>query len=187
MSAGRRAHLQLAALALALVGITLIHDPAVLAVGLLSLVLVTRRNAGRLLKRALLGVAFVNLTVTVGYVAVAFWEGIPWAEYVLRLNLRVLLLTYLTLWAVERVDLRAAASFSRSLLFLMTIALGQVRILRDVLSTRRDAWRSRTPASAGLQDRYRGATADLEAVFTKATTQSEELTDAMRSRGVFTR
>ena len=55
-----------------------------------------------------LAVLAFNLAVSLGYAAVAFWRGGVSGEYLLLVNLRVVLLVFLGFWFAARVDLLAA-------------------------------------------------------------------------------
>ena len=169
----------------AVVAVTFIHDPRILAVLLAALLLAAGREAPRLLKRALIAVAAVNIAVSTGYIGISWWRGEPWADFVLLLNLRVVVLTVLTLWAAQRIDWRRASDFSPSLRFLGTVTWGQALTLRRLAVDYRLAQRSRTAGRPGLRARYRGAATQGAALMEKASASAEELAQGMRSRGVF--
>ncbi len=169
----------------AVVGITFIHSPPVLA----ALLVITLAAAGRdrwcLLQRALLALLAFNLTVSLGYVTVALWRGDFAADYLLLANLRVLLLVFLGFWFVARVNVLAACAFSPTLSFLATLAVAQslafARIVRDF----RLAFVSRNPVPPRLADRTRHASAQAATLLDKSVSGASETALAMRSRGCF--
>jgi cytochrome c biogenesis protein CcdA len=98
--------------ATAVVAITFVHVPAVLG-GLLALGVITAGTARwQLLKRAGFAILAFNLTVSLGYALVAGLRGEFVFDYLLLVNLRVLLLVFLGFWFVRRVNLIQALSFA---------------------------------------------------------------------------
>jgi len=169
----------------AVVGATFIHDPVWLS-GLVAFVLAVQiRSAGRILARAMLAVAFVNLAVSLAWILQAAVQQQPWLELVLRLNLRVLLITVLTFSMVERVDLVRAVDFWPSLRFVVVLALGQLRVLDRLLEDYRAAYTSRSPTAPQLRLRFAASGRQAAALFDKAEQRSLELNQGMRARGFF--
>ncbi len=169
----------------AVIGITFIHDPMWLG-GLLTAALLLAGSATpALLKRALIAIALVNITVSLGFVLSASLAGEPWGLFVLRLNLRVLLLTFLTLWLARHLDLVRAVDFSRSLQFVVVLALGQIKTFQRLLTDYRMAFRSRSLGRPDLATRARSAGRQAGALLEKAELQATEVNQGMRSRGFF--
>lgn len=164
---------------------TLVHQPAWLAVGLGGALLVTGPGRWRLLRRALISVLVFNLTVSIGYLVMASWRGEFRADYLLLINLRVLLLVYLGFWIVGRINISKALSFSPTLAFLATLAAGQIQGFREVLTDFNQAFRSRNPTHPHLAERMRLATAQGQHLLDKSVHASTEIGQAMRSRGCF--
>lgn len=177
--------LLLATWLIAVVAITFVHNPLWLT-GLLMLALVLAgRDSLNIIKGALLAVALVNLAVSLGYVISAGLAGEPWALFVLRLNLRVILLTFLTLWLSRHLDLVRAVDFSPSLKFVVVLALGQIQAMKRLLVDYRQAFASRSPHKPTLRDRLASAGRQAGALLEKAEHQAGELNQGMRSRGFF--
>jgi cobalt/nickel transport system permease protein len=169
----------------AVVAATFIHDPPVLA-ALVGLVLVAQpRSAARIAGRAMLAVAFVNLAVSVAWIAQAEFQNQPWGELVLRLNLRVLLIAALTFSMIQRVDLVRAVDFWPALRFVAVLALGQLRVLDRLLDDYRAAYTSRSPTSPRLRLRFAASGRQAAALIDKAEQRSQELNQGMRARGFF--
>ncbi|MCC5812145.1 MAG: hypothetical protein JJU06_17445 [Ectothiorhodospiraceae bacterium] len=175
----------LAAYLLAVVAVSFLHEPLWLAIILLAVLLAAGRLAPRLLWRALLAVLLVNLMVSGGYVALSLWQGNPWALTVIRLNLRVLLLTVLTLWLAARIDLVRALSVGPASRFLAVVAINQILLMRRLVQDYRHAFRSRSVQPPRLRDHYRSAARQGVVLMDKAQAQAESLSQGMRSRGVF--
>lgn len=169
----------------AVVAITFVHDPYWLA-GLLALaLLLAGRDSISIIKSALIAVALVNLAVSLGFVISASLAGEPWGLFVVRLNLRVLLLTFLTLWMSRHLDLVRAVDFSASLKFVVVLALGQIQAMKRLLVDYRQAFASRSPRKPSLGDRLTSSGRQATALLEKAEHQAGELNQGMRSRGFF--
>jgi cobalt/nickel transport system permease protein len=173
----------LAAWLAAVVAVTLVHMPTVLAGLLLLVVLVSGRGRGALLWRALRLVLPVLMLISAGYLAMAWFSGTLAWPYLLLLNLRVLLLALLTAWMVRDVRLERAFAGNPAVLRWLAIVRGQVHVFRRLATEYRAAVQSRSTVPPTLGQRYRaGATVGL-AVLDKAVYNSEALTQGMRSRG----
>lgn len=169
----------------AVVAVTFIHAPAVLA-ALLALALAGAGTARwRLLRRAVLAVLAFNLAVSAGYAAVALWQGAFSAHYLLLMNLRVLLLVFLGFWFVDRVEVLAALHGWPLAILLATLALGQIRAFERILRDFRHAFESRNLARPRLAARTRHAAAQAQTLLDKSLAASAETAMAMRSRGAF--
>ncbi len=185
MSPGR-ARLWLGAYLMALTGVAFVHSPAALAV-LCALALGAAGVARwRLLRRTLLAVLVFNVSVSLGHVLMAAWQGLgpSWA-YLGLMNLRVLLMVFLGFWFVSRVNLVAALSFSRMLGFLATLAIGQVQVFARLRRDFRLAFVSRNPQAAGWHSRLRHSAAHAACLLDKSVARAEDTSLAMRSRGCF--
>ncbi len=169
----------------AVVGITFIHDPVWLGGLLLLAFALAGKATPGLLKRALVAIALVNIAVSAGFVLSASMAGEPWGLFVIRLNLRVLLLTFLTLWLARQLDLVRAVDFSPSLKFVVVLTLGQIKTFQRLLSDYRMAFRSRSLGRPDLKTRTRSAGRQAGALLEKAELQATEVNLGMRSRGFF--
>ncbi len=175
----------LLAYGVAVIAVTLVHQPAWLAAGLLGALAASGRPRWTLLRQALLAVLLFNLTVSLGYLAVALWRGDFAPIYLLRVNLRVLLLVYLGFWLVARVNVLKALDFSPTLSFVATLAAGQARSLQRLVLDFRLAFVSRNPVAPRPGDRLRHAVAQGEHLLEKSLHNAGEAAQAMRSRGAF--
>lgn len=169
----------------AVVTITFVHDPAVLAALLLLALALQGRSAPAVALRALAAVAIVNVTVSTAFVVSSLLSGEDWMLFVLRLNLRVLLLATLTFWMIRHVELTRAAAIWPSLQFLVVLALGQLRTFTTLLADYRMAFASRSPTRPPLGVRFGSAGRQVAAMMDKAERQADELNHGMRARGFF--
>jgi cobalt/nickel transport system permease protein len=184
----RRAVLERTALVLYLatvVALTSVHDVRVLAAALALTLALAGRRALALIRRVVLAVGLFCLVVSVSYAALTIPAGEFSGGYVVLINLRVAALTSLTFLVMERVNLARALSFSRGLLYVVTLATSQALTLRRVVEDYRLALKSRTLVRLGLRDRYRHSAVSAARLLTKAMHQSGEIALAMRARGFF--
>jgi cobalt/nickel transport system permease protein len=185
MDAGLKARRALLLYLGAVVAATLIHDWRLLAAGLTLALALAGGQRWRLLRRALLAVVAFNLTVSAGYTAIALWQGAFSAQYLLLVNSRVLLMVFLGFWFVSRVDIVAAVSFSPTLSFLATLAVGQARTLARQVRDFQLAFVSRNPRRPRPGDRLLHAGAQAQHLLDRSIHAADEAALAMRSRGCF--
>jgi cobalt/nickel transport system permease protein len=169
----------------AVVGVTLVHQPAWLAAALVLVLTLAGKERWRLLKRTLNSVLAFNLTISLGYLVMAYWRGDLRPDYLILINLRVLLLVYLGFWTVGRINLSKALSFSATLSFLTSLAAGQMQGFRRVVKDFDLAFRSRNLVLPNLTDRMHHTLAQGQHLLDKAVYTSTEIGQAMRSRGCF--
>ena len=167
------------------VAATSVHDPRLLAGGIAAAGLVAGRDCLRLARRAVVAILLFNTVVTVSYVITASMRGEFSVRYVLLINLRVFFLTYLTFLLHSRINPFRALAFSRTLLFLLTVAYGQIVTFQRLLADARLALRSRSLARPGLKDLYRHGAATAVGSLGKSLGAATEITQAMSSRGFF--
>jgi cobalt/nickel transport system permease protein len=111
----------------AVVAVTFIHEAWLLAALLAAALAAGGAGRWRIARRAVLAGLTFNLAVSLGYAAMSLWQGRFSAQYLLLVNLRVLLLLYLGFWFVARVNLLEAVRFSPTLGFVVTLAAGQIQ------------------------------------------------------------
>lgn len=169
----------------AVVAVTLLHEPWLLAVLLAGALAASGAARWRILRRAVLAGLTFNLAVSLGYAAVALWQGNFSAYYLLLVNLRVLLLVYLGFWFVVRVNLVEACRFSPTLSFVVTLSAGQIEAFSRALRDFRLAFVSRNAAAPALSARARHAAAQAGHLLDKSVCMAAETALAMRSRGCF--
>ena len=164
---------------------TFVHDPTLLALGLLIALALAGTERWRILKRSLLAILAFNLSVSLGVVLVGLWRGQIDTAWLLLANLRVLLMVFLGFWFVAKVNLLAALQGWPTATLVATLALGQARAFERLIRDFRYAFESRNILRPRLLDRRRHAGAQAVALLDKAQAQSTEVAQAMRSRGAF--
>jgi len=180
-----RARAALLAYLAAIVLATTVHEIGLLALGLVLVLALAGREWLRILRRACIAILLFNLVVTLSYGAIAGLQGRFSIEFVVLVNLRVLLLTSLTFLFASRVNPFEALAFSRTLTYLFTLAYGQSMAFRQVLDDFRLAFKSRRIERVALRDRYRHSAAVGAHFFDKSLHRATEITQVMRSRGFF--
>lgn len=164
---------------------TLVHDPAWLGAGLALVLLLAGRDAWRLLRRALLAILAFNAIISLSYALMAWWQDLsPWLTLI-RLNLRVLLLTSLSFLFIARANLFRALDFSKSLTYVLGLAYSQSLTLRRAHEDFRQALQSRSLRRPGLMDRYRASAAAASWFLEKALHAATQSSQALRARGFF--
>jgi cobalt/nickel transport system permease protein len=180
-----RARLALLAYLAAIVLATTIHEIGLLAVGLLLVLALAGRGWLRILRRACIAILLFNLIVTLSYAVIAALQGTFSPDFVVLVNLRVLLLTCLTFLFATRVNPLEALAFSRTLTFLFTLAYSQSMAFKQALEDFRLAFRSRCIEQVGLRDRYRHSASTGVHFLDRSLHRATEITQVMRSRGFF--
>jgi len=175
----------LLAYAATVVAATFLHHAGWLAAALLFAVIASGRLRWRLLGKTVRALLAFNLTVSLGYLAVTAWRGGFSPDYLVLVNLRVLLLVYLGFWFAARVNVLAALRGWPLLTLLATLALGQMQTFARIVRDFRLAFESRNPMRPHLADRARNAAAQAATLFDKSLASTTEVTQAMRSRGAF--
>lgn len=169
----------------AILAATFVHAPLWLAAGLGLTLLIAGREAGKLLRRTVLSVLAFNSVISLSYIGMAWLQDIsPW-HTLLRLNLRVILLTSLTFLFISRTNLFQALSFSKNLTYVLGLAYSQSLTFRRAHDDFRLALDSRSLQRPGLIDRYRASAAAVSWFIEKSLHAATQSSQALRSRGFF--
>lgn len=177
--------LMLLGYAIALVAATAIHDPWWLVAGLFVVAVLAGRQAPTIGWRALRAVLFFNLVISVGYAAGALFGQTVSLDYLILINIRVYLLTFLTFTLASKIDILLALRFSRSLTYLVTLVLSQIITFRRLFEDLRLAAESRRLRRLRLRERYLQSAAAAAHLFDRAEHDAREIALAMHSRGFF--
>jgi len=167
------------------VAITFIHTPVVLAVLLGAAMFGAGRHVWGILRQTLLATIAFNLTVSLGYVAISLWQANFRGEYLLLVNIRVLLLVFMGFWLVKSVDLLDALSRFPLLRLIATLAISQIKTLERIVRDFRMAFQSRNLRQPKVLDRTRHAAAQANTLLDKSMASANQAALAMRSRGAF--
>jgi cobalt/nickel transport system permease protein len=165
--------------------VTLVNQPLYLGIGLIAVILLAGPERWRLLRKALLSMLVFNTVVSLGYLVISLMRNAFNPDYLILVNTRVLLLVMLGFCLSARINFARALQFSPTLTFITTLAAGQIRLMGRVINDYRSAFESRCLRRAGWRDRVRLAVAQTEAVVEQSHHAATEISQAMRSRGVF--
>ena len=165
--------------------ITTIHDLGFLAAMLALAAVVAGRDVLRIARRAGLAMFLFSSVVIVSYSVAALVRGDFSAGFVALITLRVFLLAYLTFLLQLRINLFRAMGFSRTLLYTLTLAYGQVLTFRRLFADFRLALKSRSITPPRISILYRHGAATASFFLNKSLKDSTEITQAMASRGFF--
>lgn len=167
----------------AIVAVTLVHQPVVLLILLVGILLLSGQGRTGLLLRAARPVFWVVLLISSGYLLMGLLTSHAVLETLLLINLRILVLALLTAWMVRDVDLdRALGRWPQARRWLVVVR-GQVLLFRGLAQDYRHAQRSRETVPPTLRQRLLGSAAIGLAALDKGVHNAEMVTQAMRSRG----
>lgn len=167
------------------VAVTLVHDPLTLAGALVLALLASGRLAVGLLRRSLAAVLGFNLVVSLGYAVVAVWQGNFRLDYLLLVNVRVLLLVFLGFWFVARGAVLSGLQSFPLLRLIVTLAISQIQTFSRILRDFRLAFTSRNLRPPRWRDRSHHALAQVHTLLDKTQASASRAALAMRSRGAF--
>lgn len=169
----------------AVVSATFIHDTRVLAAALVVTLALAGRDAARVARRAVVAVAAFTLVVAAAYVALSWWQGgVSWGFLALMVT-RVVLIACMSVLFTSRVNPLRALGFSRTLVYVMTLAYGQAQTFRRLHTDFRLAFSSRSAGRVRPRDRYRHAASTASFFLRRALVETGDITLAMTSRGFF--
>jgi cobalt/nickel transport system permease protein len=175
----------LAAWLVAIFTLSGLRDPGWLAVAGLLAVLLFRRGRWRALGRTVRSVVPVTAglsLVSLGWVRLATGAWPP-VEPFAALALRAALIGFLTFAVLDRVALLAALAPFPITTRLLVVTLAQIHALRLLSTESLQGLRSRLPRWPGPLVLLRGAGGITAMLFTLATRNARDISDAMRSRG----
>lgn len=181
----KRDHAYLSLYLVSMLAATLIHSPVLLGAGLALVLLASGRDGLSLLRRAVLTVLVFNAVISLSYAAMAWIQNLSSWETLLRLNLRVVLLTTLSFLFIARANLFRALDFSKNLTYVLGLAYSQAMVFRRAHEDFRLALASRSLKRPGLMDRYRASAAAASWFLEKALHAATQSSQALRSRGFF--
>lgn len=169
----------------AVFAISATSDLRVLGIASAVAVLVFRKGFGRTLRRVLISV--VPVTVTLSLVSWGWLRLVSgrWPDPApfLALGLRTVLIAFVTFAVLARVDLFRALAPWPTMTRLLVMTLAQIHALRLLLTESLLGLRSRMPRKPGMLDILRGAGGITGTLFTLSSRNARDISDAMRSRG----
>ncbi|MFH1756121.1 MAG: hypothetical protein ABIA59_10520 [Candidatus Latescibacterota bacterium] len=165
--------------------ITSIHNILFYSICLGAVAICARGDFIKIAKRVFWAMLLFNSVITVSYAVIATIQGTFSVHYVVLINLRVFLLTSLTFLLVDKINPFKALAFSRSLMYLLTLAYSQALTLRRLYEEFRLALQSRSPSRPAVKDLYRHKASAGAFLLRKSINDTADITQAMKSRGFF--
>ena len=151
-------------------------------IGLIILSLIIDKNL-KILFKSIKSVILFNLGVSIGYLILSLLKNIsPW-NYLIYINLKVILMTYFVFYFFSKVSLVGFFSFSKEISYLLTISLSQIYSYKKTFEDFKMAFRARVYKLTDKSPKF--ITRTFEFFFQKALKDSKERTLAMKARGFF--
>lgn len=136
------------------------------------------------LKKILFSILFFNLTITLSYAIFTAIKAEIDYNYILLINSRVFLLTYLTFFFISHTNLFIVFNFSKNLSALLSIAISQIIGYNKIMEDMKFAQRSRILKKDKKISR-KFLEAEINYFFNKSINNARETSLAMKSRGFF--
>ena len=165
--------------------LTLVHNLWFLSILCLGFILISIKKSPVLIKKSITSVILFNGVITIAYIIYAQIYGKDWVYYVSLLNIRVFALTYLTFLFVEYANLFKAFSFSKTLLYLLTLSYTQILIVRRQFIEFKHALTSRIITRPERKQMYNFIHSVFYFFLSKTMKNTKDISDAMKSRGFF--
>jgi len=180
----RRGQAVLGAWAASIFAISALTDLATLAAATAAALLVFQRGAPTEARRVLVGVFPVSLGLSLAsWCWLAWRDGAPPVAPYAALVLRAVLIAFVTLSVLRRVDLLRALAPFPTLNRLLVLCLAQIHALRMLARESTLGLRSRLPRRPRTRDVLRSSGAITVALLTLSARNARDVGDAMRSRG----
>ena len=167
---------------LSVMAITFIHSPSLLGVLLVAALLGSGRRAWVLLRKTLTSVVAFNLSLSLGYSAVSFWQGNFHVNYLLLVNTRVLLLVFLGFWLIRSIDLLAALRNFPLLRLIATLSISQIKTFERIIGDFQLAFESRNLMPPRRLDKTRHAVSQTDTLLDKTLASANQAALAMRCK-----
>jgi len=182
---GKKSGLILLLYLITVITVTSLHSLFFILAAQAIVIAITGSNFPRIAKKAAIAILLFNSIVTISYTAISLHRGDFSGYYVILINSRVFLLTTMTFLLADRINLFEALSFSRSLVYLLTLAYSQTLMFRRLFEDFRMAHKSRTLLRPSVGDLYRHGGTTGSYFIRKALHNASEITQAMKSRAFF--
>jgi cobalt/nickel transport system permease protein len=167
------------------VAATFIHDPLWLGVSLIAVALSAGKKIQRTAWRSLRAALPFIVSVSLGFLFIGR-DNLHEAGFaLLRINLRVLLMTSLAFRILPAVNLSRALGFSTMLQYVVTLTTAQVLSFRRLFTDFQLALQMRSPQRVGLLVAIRHGASTAAWFLRRAEHDATELTQAMTTRGFF--
>jgi len=165
--------------------ITSVHNIYFIFGIFLLLVFFSGKKVFYFLKKSVLSILIFNSFISISYILFSLLKNQEWIDYILLLNVRVLSLTYLTFFVFSKINIFKAVSFSKNLTFLLVLSYSQILNFLKTYQDFKLALKSRIIEKPRLKDLYNHISSMFFYFLNKSLKNSEEISQAMKSRGFF--
>lgn len=166
----------------AVVLLTVIHSEVFYLALLIILIISDLSFFRRSFKRILFSFILFNIVISLSYLLYTFLRSNIDTGYILLINLRVLIITYLTFYFAAHTNLPLALSFSETFSYLFTLSYSQIGNYIRTYSDLKEAHSSRIIVREKRQIKILIERV-INLFFTKSIYNAKETSLAMRSRG----
>lgn len=157
------------------------YTPLLFAFLLLSII--SGKNMFKIIKKSFLLVAFFSLSISISYCSLLLWQGKPFLDYFLTVNLRAICITMLTMVFISRVNVFDEFSFSKDLTFLLVMSVSKIVTLQKIYAEYSMALASRTIKKPARAEIYGFLGSAVYGFLDRSMRESKENHQAMKSRG----
>ncbi|WP_457640550.1 hypothetical protein [Persephonella sp.] len=164
---------------------TTIHSISFFILSILILFILSGKDIIKITKKAVLSILIFNSVISASYFVISVFRDDYNFDYILLINLRVFAITYLTFLFVHKVNLFRMFSFSKTLTFLLILSYSQILIFKKYFSDFQMALKSRMINKPTKKDRYNFISSVIYFFMNKSVKNSQEIAQAMKSRGFF--
>jgi len=166
--------------------ISCIHNYFLLLGLIIVLFFISIPKTLKILKKTLISIILFNSFISITYMIKSLLENNQnWLETIVLINLRVFLLTYLTFYVLNHINLFKVFSFSKDFMYLITLAYSQILTFKKSFIDFKISLQSRTIEKPTFINLYNSISFLFLSFFNKSLKNSENISQAMRSRGFF--
>ncbi|NPA65948.1 MAG: hypothetical protein GXO11_03610 [Epsilonproteobacteria bacterium] len=135
--------------------------------------------------KALKAVLLFNIGITLGYMIESFLLHHPFLDFIVLFNLRVVDITFFTLYVTSKINIIKALSFSSSLQFLLLATLMQIKSFEKTYEDFVLALKARTKRKLRQKLQKEFISSMFYFFLKKSLHNSKERTLALKARGFF--
>ncbi|MCX7760384.1 MAG: hypothetical protein N2Z81_04280 [Hydrogenothermaceae bacterium] len=161
--------------------ITSIHNIGFYLIVFLFFSIFSLKDLYRLLKKSIFSILLFNSVVSISYIFINGFDK----DYLLLINLRVIVLTYITFFITSKINLFKALSFSKTLTTLLVLSYSQILTYKKLFEEFNMALTTRAVKELKFSDYLNFYGKVFEFFFDKSTKNVKDISDGMRSRGFF--
>ncbi len=168
-----------------LIVLTSYHNIVFLLIFLLFLFFLSLSNVFKIFKKTLFSIIIFNSIISVSYILLNLLKAKIYWDYLILINLRVFVLTYMTFLFIKKVSIINALSFSKNLSMVLTLSLSQILSFLKLKEDFRHSFKSRVLKKPKKKEIYNFLSSMLFCFFNLSYNNIKEIALAMKSRGFY--